>query len=186
MAGQSSSRRSAGDLGSRPNERGRLVSRACTICSHPARETINSSLVRRVPYRRLAERYSVSQAALSRHLNEHLADYVQQALSEYGTSKGIKVLAKLGGIIDRLDMFLDKTEEGEDILGFRATAAEMRKQLELVAKLQGELAQEGATTNYFFISPDVARAIAEALAPFPAAGHAVSDVLKELEGGVDV
>jgi len=95
-------------------------------------------------------------------------------------------LAKLGGIIDRLDMFLDKTEEGEDILGFRATAAEMRKQLELVAKLQGELAQEGATTNYFFISPDVARAIAEALAPFPAAGHAVSDVLKELEGGVDV
>ena len=36
--------------------------------------------------------------------------------------------------------------EATDGLGFRATAAELRKQLELISKLQGELTQEGATT----------------------------------------
>src|SRR5215213_10836511 len=112
----------------------------------PSREIIDSSLVRRLPYRNISKRFDVSQTALSRHLNDHLADYVQQALREYGTSKGIKVLNKLGNIVERLEVFLDKAEADEDGLGFRATAAELRKQLELISKLQGELTQKGATT----------------------------------------
>jgi hypothetical protein len=157
------------------------VPRTCTICSHPARETIDSSLVRRVPYRNISKRFDVSQTALSRHLNDHLADYVQQALREYGTSKGIKVLNKLGNIVERLEVFLDNAEDAEDGLGFRATAAELRKHLELISKLQGELAQEGATTNYVFVSPAATEAIVSALRPYPEASYAVSDVLKELE-----
>jgi hypothetical protein len=122
--------------------------RPCTICTHPAKESIDSALVRRVPYRQIAGRYQVSDSALSRHLNEHLAEYVQQALSEYGRAKGIKVLDKLGNIVERLDKFLDRAEDEENGLEFRATAAELRKQLELIAKLQGELAQEGTTNLY--------------------------------------
>jgi len=71
---------------------------------------------------------------------------VQQALATYGEEKGIKVLNKLGNIVERLEAFLNKAEDAEDGLGFRATAAELRKQLELISKLQGELTQEGATT----------------------------------------
>ena len=78
-------------------------------------------------------------------------------------------------------MFLDKAEADEDGLGFRATAAELRKQLELIAKLQGELQQEGTTNNYVFISPVVTEAIVAALRPYPEAGYAVSDALRELE-----
>jgi hypothetical protein len=99
-----------------------------------------------VSYRHLAGRYSLSESAISRHLNDHVAEYVQKALSQYGDDKGVKVLAKLSSMIDRLDAFLDKAEGTGDALEFRAIAAEWRKQLELIAKLQGELAQEGTVT----------------------------------------
>lgn len=157
------------------------MSRTCTICSHPARETIDSSLVRRVSYRNISKRFDVSQPALSRHLDDHLAEYVQRALATYGEEKGIRVLDKLSGIVERLEAFLDKAEADEDGLGFRATAAELRKQLELISKLQGELQQEGTTNNYVFISPVVTETIVAALRPYPEAGYAVSDALKELE-----
>jgi hypothetical protein len=119
------------------------VTRTCSICSHAAREEIDAALVRRVSYRRISGRYSVSESALGRHLNDHLAEYVHKALREYGQEKGIRVLTKLGSMVDRLEAFLDRAEEEEDGAEFRATAAELRKQLELVSKLQGELEQEG-------------------------------------------
>src|SRR5829696_2356406 len=112
------------------------MTRTCSICSHPARESIDSSLVKRVPYRNIADRFSVSHGALSRHLSEHLAEHVQDALREYGPKKGVKVLDKLTSIIERLERFLDKAEASKDGFEFRANAAELRKQLELVAKLQ--------------------------------------------------
>lgn len=87
----------------------------------------------------------MSQAAISRHLNEHLAAYVQKALSEYGTSKGVKVLDKLTSTLERLDGFLDEAESKQDAREFVLVAGELRKELELLAKLQGELQQEGTT-----------------------------------------
>jgi hypothetical protein len=111
---------------------------------------------------------------------------VQQALREYGTSKGIKVLNKLGNIVERLEAFLDKAEDAEDGLGFRATAAELRKQLELRSKLKGELAQEGATTvNVALVEhPDYQRLeelIFRALEHHHQARWDVAEALKELE-----
>jgi DNA-binding transcriptional ArsR family regulator len=162
------------------------VSRTCTICSHPARETIDSSLVRRVPYRNISKRFGVSETALSRHLNDHLAEYVQQALATYGEEKGIRVLDKLSGIVEKLEAFLDKAEAEEDGLGFRVTAAELRKHLELISKLQGELAQEGATTvNVALVEhPDFQRLeelIFRALEHHAQARWDVAEALKELE-----
>jgi hypothetical protein len=120
--------------------------RTCSICTHPAVEEIDASLVRRVSYRNITKRFSVSEAALSRHLNEHLAEYVRKALRERGQEKGVRVLAKVGSMVDRLESFLDRAEEQDDGAEFRATAGELRKQLELISKLQGELAQEGTTS----------------------------------------
>jgi DNA-binding transcriptional ArsR family regulator len=159
------------------------VPRTCTVCSHPARENIDSSLVRRIPYRDISKRFDVSESALSRHLNEHLSTYVQQALSEYAASKGVKVLDKLGNTLNRLDGFLDAAEEKEDAREFVTVAAELRKELELIAKLQGELAQEG-TTNILVNAEYVeARAlIIRALEPYPDARKAVVSALGETNG----
>jgi hypothetical protein len=123
-----------------------MMGRVCTICSHPARDNIEAALIRRVPYRTIVDRFKVTHGPLSRHTNDCLAEDVQQALREYRAKNGVKVLSKLSAMIDRLDAFLDRAEGAGDALEFRAVAAEWRKQLELIAKLQGELAQEGTVT----------------------------------------
>jgi hypothetical protein len=153
--------------------------RVCTICSHPAKENIDSSLVRRVPYRDISIRFGVSKDALSRHLNDHLTEYVQQALSKYGTEKGVKVLDKLSAMIDRLDAFLANAEDAGDALEFRAIAAEWRKQLELIAKLQGELAQEG--TININLSPEWLELRAVIVGALEPHHEARDDVLKAIE-----
>lgn len=48
------------------------MSRTCTICTHDERAEIDNRLVRREPYRNIAEQFSVSPAALSRHVKVHL------------------------------------------------------------------------------------------------------------------
>lgn len=158
--------------------------RTCTICSHPARETIDSSLIRRVSYRNISDRFDVSETALSRHLNDHLADYVQQALSKYGEKKGVRILDKLTATLDRLDGFLDAAEANSDAREFVVVAGEVRKELELLAKLQGDLAQEG--TINLNLSPEwieIRTVIVRALEPHPDARRAV---LSALEGGGNV
>lgn len=158
------------------------ISRVCTVCAHAARENIDSELVRRVPYRKIAERFGLSEPALSRHLNDHLADYVQQALREYGVDKGVRVLAKLSAILERLDAFLDTAEAESDAREFVIVASEMRRQLELVAKLQGELAQEGTINIHVHPQWLQLRAmIFEALEPHPQARGALLTALAELE-----
>jgi hypothetical protein len=160
------------------------VTRVCTICSHPAKESIDSALVRRTPYRAIARRYRVSTDALSRHLNDHLADYVQQALRKYGLEKGVKVLDKLNATLNRLDSFLDEAEGKRDAREFVIVAAELRKELELLAKLQGDLQQEGAVN--INLHPEwltIEATIGVALEPYPAAREAVVSALKELPNG---
>jgi DNA-binding transcriptional ArsR family regulator len=156
------------------------LTRVCTICSHAAREEIDSALVRRTPYRDIALRYSVSKDALSRHLNDHLADYVQQALSEYGMHKGVKVLDKLTATLGRLDSFLDEAEGNHDAREFVMVAAELRRELDLLAKLQGALAQEGAVNIYLSAEWITLRtAIIGALEPYP---QVREDVLAAIAG----
>jgi hypothetical protein len=93
------------------------------------------------------------------------------------------LLESIRVMVGRIETFLDKAEAAEDSGEFRAHAGEWRKQIELLAKIAGELAQEGTTTNYVFISPVVTEAIFGALRPYPEAGYAVSDALRELETG---
>jgi DNA-binding transcriptional ArsR family regulator len=157
------------------------VPRTCTVCSHPARESIDSAIIRRAPYRDIARRFGVSKDSLSRHLNEHLAEYVQKALSEYGTGKSIRVLDRLGRTVERLDAFLDAAENNGDGAEFRANAAELRKQLELIAKLQGVLAQEG-TTNIHLNAEwlRIEAVLVRALDRYPDAQDALVRALEEM------
>jgi hypothetical protein len=49
------------------------MSRACTICNHPAREAIDTALRAREPLRAIATRFGTSHFALHRHRHHHLA-----------------------------------------------------------------------------------------------------------------
>jgi len=103
---------------------------------------------------------------------------VQQALNEYGTSKGVKVLDKLSSTLERLDGFLDKAEDEGDAREFVTVAAELRKELELLAKLQGDLDQEGQVNLHLNAEWVELRAlIIGALEPHPQAMSAVRAAL---------
>jgi hypothetical protein len=156
-----------------------MMPRTCTI-----RDNIEAALIRRVPYRTIEDRFKVTHGPLSRHTNDCLAEDVQQALREYRAKNGVKVLGKLSAMIDRLDAFLDKAEAADNALEFRAVAAEWRKQLELIAKLQGELAQEGTVT--IINNPEwvqLRTAILVALEPHPEVREDVLKALEEVSNG---
>jgi hypothetical protein len=136
------------------------VPRTCTVCAHEDAVLINEALVlHKNSNRSIAKQYGVDHNAVQRH-REHIPR-----------------------LLVRVRAFIDKAEAADDGPEFRAHAGEWRKQVELLAKIAGELQQEGTTKNYVFISPVVTQTIVAALAPYPEAGYAVSDALKELGAG---
>jgi hypothetical protein len=55
--------------------------RVCTICQHPASETINRALAAGIPFRTLAARFETSAAAIYRHKKAHLNTTIDTALA---------------------------------------------------------------------------------------------------------
>jgi len=90
------------------------------------------------------------------------------------------LLDRIQEMLSRLESFLDSAERSKDGAEFRAHAGEWRKMVELLAKLRGELAQEG-TTNVF-VTPqwvELRAVIVAALEPYPAARRALMEAVTE-------
>src|SRR5207249_4043406 len=61
------------------NPENSAMSRPCTICNHPQRSAIDRALASGDPYRKVALRYGISTATVSRHRTAHLADRLARA-----------------------------------------------------------------------------------------------------------
>ena len=155
--------------------------RTCTVCAHEDAVLINEALVlQKASNRSIAKQYGVNHNAVQRH-REHIPPLLVKAAEAEEIAQADDLVHEIKTMVTRVRAFIDKAEAADDGPEFRAHAAEWRKQVELLAKIAGELAQEGATTNYVFVSPAATEAIVSALRPYPEASYAVSDVLKELE-----
>ncbi len=160
------------------------MTRVCTICSHDERHSINVALVQRTAYRNIAQGYGVSQYALMRHAREHLPKLLVKSSRAVEVARADDLLGSIGSMVDRLEAFLDRAEAAEDGPEFRAHAAEWRKQIELLAKISGELQQEGQTN--IFLSPQwlqLEATIVTALEGFPDARDAVLTAIEEGPNG---
>jgi len=121
----------------------------CSVCNSIARAEIEAALVAGDFQLDIAERFHVSQSALSRHLNTHM-----DKLSSYAAKYQIEPMELSGSLEDRLDALLEKAAqilaEAERTAStdtkIRAVA-ELRKQLELCAKLAGQIADQTATVQ---------------------------------------
>jgi len=91
----------------------------------------------------------------------------------------IAPLAELKAMYYRVKYMLDKAEDAEDLPAFRAFHAEARKDLEVMAKILGDIDER----PQIYISPQVQETIVQALLPYPEARREVSHRLKVLEGG---
>jgi hypothetical protein len=114
--------------------------RRCTVCAHPEVEAIDTALVAGEPYRSVANRYeSLSQAAVQRHEENHLPATLAKAKDALEISRADDLLASVRGLQGRALSILGKAEEAGELRTALSAIREARGNLELLAKLLGEL-----------------------------------------------
>jgi len=163
------------------------MARTCTICSHPQREAIDQALVAGVSLPGLAARYStidstVGRMALQRHATSHLPATLAQASAAAAVAHADDLLAQVQALQTRTLAILSKAEEAQDLRTALQGVAQARGNLELLAKVTGQLAQEGAVN--LVVSPEwvmVRATLLGALTPYPEARLAVAGRLAALE-----
>jgi hypothetical protein len=155
--------------------------RSCTICAHDERHQINVALVHREPYRHIAKRFAVSTAALQRHVRDHLPKLLVEAKGAVEAADADDLLAEVRDLQARTLAILEATEETHEHRTALAAIREARGNLELLARLLGELSE--APTVNIHLSPEwveIRTAIVLALEPHEEARR---DVLRALGGG---
>ncbi len=157
------------------------MARACSICSHPLRADVDAALSEPgALIVRVASDFAVSPDALKRHRQNHILPERREALRTDPEMGAVDPLKEMRTLYHRMSEHLERAEEEPDnwqaILAFHREA---RRDLELVAKLMGEL-DERPQVN-ILIAPQVQQVIINALTPYPEARRAVVDALAPLE-----
>ena len=158
--------------------------RTCTVCSHPEREAIDRALVEGQSSGKLAGRYrTLDERAIRRHRSNHLPTTLARAREAEEVSRADDLLDQVRGLQDRVLTILGKAENSGELRTALGAIREARRNLELLAKLLGEL-DERPQVN-ILVSPEwiaVRAAVLEALTPHPEARAAVARRLLQLEG----
>ena len=151
--------------------------RTCTICTHESRADIDAALVAETPYRHIAARYGTSTGALQRH-REHLPNQLVKAREAEEVTQADTLLEQVRSLQTRALSILDRADKAGDLRTALGAIREARSNLELLAKLLGELQQEG-TVNVT-LTPEwlgLRAVVIAALTPYPEAAQAVSKAL---------
>jgi hypothetical protein len=157
--------------------------RSCNICTHPDREAIDEALVGGASNRSAASLYDVSEAAVRRHKGNHLpAKLVMAKAAEVAEADSL--LERVRDLQYKALGILNKAEEAGELRTALGAIREARGNLELLAKLLGEL-DERPTVN-ITVSPEwleLRTVIVGALEPHPAARGAVLSALESAGNG---
>ena len=154
--------------------------RSCLICQHPDRESIDKALARQASNRELARIYSLSEASVRRHRSNHLPARMVMAEKAAELVEADNLLDQVGDLQRRALGILDRAEEAGELKTALSAIREARGNLELLAKLLGEL-DERPVVN-LNVSPEwleLRTVIVGALALHP---DARESVLRAIEG----
>src|SRR5215218_1884533 len=155
--------------------------RTCTVCAHPDRADIDSALVRGESIRNIASRYvSLSRPAIQRHSENHLPATLLKASEAEEVARADALLSEVRDLQDRALGILDRAENAGDLRTALGAIREARGNLELLAKLLGEL-NEAPTVNLHLSAEwiELRTLIVGALESHP---EARGSVLRALEG----
>ena len=158
--------------------------RRCAVCSHADKKAIDEALVGGVAFPALVAKYRVSKDSLSRHKANHLPATLAKAHEAGEVARGDDLLADVRDLQARAYSILDKAEGAGDLRTALGAIREARGNLELLAKLLGEL-DERPVVN-LTVSPEwleLRAVIVGALEPHPEALGAVVGALEGAEGG---
>ena len=157
--------------------------RICTVCEHPEKDGIDRALVGSASNRSVASLYDVSEAAVRRHKGKHLPAKLAMAQAAEEVAEADTLLDQVKGLQSRAYGILDRAEKAGELRTALSAIREARGNLELLAKLLGEL-DERPVWN-LNISPEwleLRAVIVGALEPHPEALSAVVDALEGAEG----
>src|ERR671913_1931176 len=113
--------------------------RSCTICEHPERGAIDEALVGGASNRSAASLYDVSEAAVRRHKANHLPAKLVMAQAAEEVAQADDLLQQVRDLQGRALAILGKAEAAGDLRTALGAIREARGNLELLAKLLGEL-----------------------------------------------
>jgi len=149
--------------------------RVCTICNHTDRQPIESALLKGDPLRGISALYRVSEDALARHRDKHLPEKLAQATQAAVLADANNLLDQVRNLQSRALTILSQAEQAGDLRTALQAIREARGNLELLARLVGEL-QDNQTVN-LLVSPDwlqLRNLILRALQDFPDARLSVA------------
>jgi len=156
--------------------------RVCTVCGHKDRDTIDQALVAGQSARSLAAVYRVSPDAIERHNAAHLPKTLVKAQAAQEVAHADSLLSEMRRLQKITLGLLSRAVGADDLRMALGAIREARSNLELLAKLTGEL-DERAQVN-LVISPEwvlVRAALLTALAPYAEARQAVAAALVSIE-----
>jgi len=153
--------------------------RVCTVCSHEDRAGIDSALLAGDTLRNIAKRTGTSPTALHRHKEEHISTLLLKAQKVEEIAQADHLLDQVKAIQARTLSILDRADNARDLKTALAAIRETRGNLELLAKLTGDLderTQINIMQNPQFVQ--LQEVIVAALAPYPEAEEAVLAALE--------
>lgn len=121
--------------------------RTCSVCGHPEREAIDAALVAGAANRRIATQYSLSEAAVRRHRRTHLPASLAAAKGAAEATRADDLLAQVRGLQTKALAILTRAEATGDLRAALAAIGQARSNLELLAKLLGELREHATVVN---------------------------------------
>jgi hypothetical protein len=156
------------------------VARSCTVCTHPDRAEIDEALVAGVSSAEIAGRYrTVGERAIRRHRTNHLPETLAKAHEAEEVAQADSLLEQVRDLQERALDILDQAEEAGELRTALGAIREARGNLELLAKLLGELSEQPQVN--VLVSPEwleLRAVIVGALEPHPEALRAVVGALE--------
>lgn len=157
------------------------MAQACSICLHKRKADIETALLSRIPLRKIADQYGTSPATLLRH-KEHLPVQLTKAQEALEVVQADSLLDQVRGLQTSALRILFLAENAGDLRTSLAAIREARGNLELLAKLMGEL-QQGVTVNVLHAPQWVTlqTLVLQSLDPYPEARAALAQALSEVK-----
>lgn len=159
------------------------MARVCTVCTHPDREAIDAAVVTdAASIRRIAAQHGLAESSLRRHRDTHLSAAIQAVRAERAEVV-VSLYDELLDLIGRVRSVVDRAERRNQPDAMLKAVAELRRLLEVLGKVTGELRDGPQVAINLLSNPEwlaVQAAIVDALEPFPEARLAVAQRLAAL------
>ena len=159
--------------------------RRCSVCTHPDRENIDEALVGATAISAISAKYrDISEDALGRHKAKHLPAKLVMAEKAKEVAQADSLLDQVRDLQGRALAILDQAEMSGDLRTALGAIREARGNLELLAKLLGEISDVPQVN--LNVSPEwlqIRAVIVTALDSHPEAKNSVLSALDGVDSG---